>query len=195
MPAIAYFITFSTYGTWLHGDDRGSVDRKTNIAGEPLLPANAKLHRSREALMTEAEYRMEAVERETVLAAIRQHAEFRGWSLIAVHVRTNHVHIVVAGDAKPERMMTEFKAYASRALNRMNPREADRKRWTRHGSTRWLNTEESVRRAIEYTVAEQGEPMAVYQAKDEEGHDTRQAPNEFGNEPRPEGSGQPGERT
>jgi REP element-mobilizing transposase RayT len=173
MSALAYFITFSTYGTWLHGDERGSVDRKTNAAGEPLVPADPDLRRKREALMTDPEYRMEATERVTVLAAIRQHAGFRGWSLLAAHVRSNHVHIVVAGDARPERMMTEFKAYASRALNRMNPSEAERKYWTRHGSTRWLNTDESVRRAIEYTVAEQGEPMAVYQAKDDEENDQR----------------------
>ena len=24
---LAYFSTFRTYGTWLHGDDRGSTDR------------------------------------------------------------------------------------------------------------------------------------------------------------------------
>jgi REP element-mobilizing transposase RayT len=165
MSALAYFITFSTYGTWLHGDDRGSVDRNNNVAGEVLLPADIKLRHTREALMTEPEYRMEVTERETVLATICQHASFRGWSLLAVHVRTNHVHVVVVGDAKPERMMTEFKAYASRALNRTKARGARRKHWTRHGSTRWLNTEDSVRRAIEYTVDEQGEPMAVYHAK------------------------------
>ncbi|MCI0701552.1 MAG: transposase [Planctomycetia bacterium] len=165
MSALAYFITFTTYGAWLHGDERGSVNRDNNIAGQPLVPANAELQRTNEALMTAPEYRMEATERETVLAAIREHAEFRGWSLLAVHVRTNHVHIVVVGDAKPERMMAEFKAYATRALNQMTPSESKQKHWTRHGSTRWLNTEESVRRAIEYTVDEQGEPMAIYHAK------------------------------
>ena len=27
---LAYFISFRTYGTWLHGDERFSVDRKQN---------------------------------------------------------------------------------------------------------------------------------------------------------------------
>ena len=176
MP-LAYFITFSTYGTWLHGDGRGSVDRSANTPGEPLLPGNNDLQRVRRGLMKQPVYRMEAEERATVLAAARQHAGFRGWTLLAAHVRSNHVHLVVVGDAKPERMMTEFKAYASRALNRLMPGDADRLRWTRHGSTRWLNTEVSVRRAIEYTVFEQGEPMAVYHAEGLTG------------EPRPQGSG------
>lgn len=167
MSALAYFITFSTYGTWLHGDERGSVDRKHNVAGEVLLPADTELKHTREVLMTESEYRMDSEDRETVLAAIHQHAQFRGWSLLAAHVRTNHVHIVVVSEAKPERVMTEFKAYASRALNKYSG-GGKRNHWTRHGSTRWLKTEESVRRAIEYTVDEQGEPMAVYHARDEE---------------------------
>jgi hypothetical protein len=35
---LAYFITFHTYGTWLHGTERGSVDRAHNTLGTPLLP-------------------------------------------------------------------------------------------------------------------------------------------------------------
>jgi hypothetical protein len=35
---LAYFITFRTYGSWLHGDDRGSVDRGHNEFGSPLQP-------------------------------------------------------------------------------------------------------------------------------------------------------------
>ena len=27
---LAYFISFRTYGTWLHGDERGSIDRFHN---------------------------------------------------------------------------------------------------------------------------------------------------------------------
>ena len=37
--ALAYFITFSTYGTWLHGTTKGkgSVDREHNQHGCPSL--------------------------------------------------------------------------------------------------------------------------------------------------------------
>jgi hypothetical protein len=37
---MAYFITFHTRGDWLHGDSRGSVDRRHNQYGEPVLPAD-----------------------------------------------------------------------------------------------------------------------------------------------------------
>jgi hypothetical protein len=32
---LAYLITFRCYGTWVHGDDRGSMDRKHNIYRTP----------------------------------------------------------------------------------------------------------------------------------------------------------------
>ena len=36
----AYFITFTTYGNWVHADERGSVNPKHNIYGEPRIIAN-----------------------------------------------------------------------------------------------------------------------------------------------------------
>jgi len=38
----------------------------------------------------------------------------------------------------------------------------DRKRWARHGSTRWLHGRDSVTAAIRYVVEKQGEAMAVF---------------------------------
>ncbi len=41
---LAYLITFRTYGTWLHGDDRKSVDRHgKNIYGTPKILPNKNL--------------------------------------------------------------------------------------------------------------------------------------------------------
>ncbi|MGH9840991.1 MAG: hypothetical protein ACREEM_19730 [Blastocatellia bacterium] len=44
---LAYLITFRCYGTWLHGDERGSVDRDHNIYRTPFLPRDAKSGRRR----------------------------------------------------------------------------------------------------------------------------------------------------
>jgi hypothetical protein len=79
-------------------------------------------------------------------------------------VRTNHAHIVVEADVRPEMLMNAFKSYASRGLNRLGSDEPDRKRWARHGSTLWLWKDEDGQEAIRYVVSEQGEPMVVYLA-------------------------------
>src|SRR5262249_42685946 len=41
---LAYLITFRCYGTWLHGDERGSTDRHRNQYGTPFIPSNEYWH-------------------------------------------------------------------------------------------------------------------------------------------------------
>jgi REP element-mobilizing transposase RayT len=165
---VAYFITFSCYGTWLHGRAPGSVDPQHNQFGASLLPTD----RTREALarqtMRESPYVLDAERRALVLKTIREVAIHRGWTLIAVHVRSTHVHVIVQAAATPEKVMSDFKAYASRRLKEAFGEPADRKRWTEHGSTRYLWKEEDLPPAIRYVVAEQGQVMEVYQASEPE---------------------------
>ena len=42
--------------------------------------------------------------------------------------------------------------------------EPDRRRWARHGSTRWLWKPQHVSAAIQYVVAEQGDAMSVFES-------------------------------
>ena len=100
-----------------------------------------------------------------MLETIKNVCSHGGWTLLAAHVRTNHVHAVVEAEVKPEKVMNDFKSYASRSLNRSGFGGPNRKRWGRHGSTRWLWKDEEVHAAIRYVVDEQGEPMAVFMAE------------------------------
>ena len=59
------------------------------------------------------------------MAALRSHCAHRGWGLLAAHVRSNHVHAVVEAEVRPEKIMNEFKAYASRELNRLGRNRAN----------------------------------------------------------------------
>lgn len=114
--------------------------------------------------MDQPAYSMDRKRREAVLASLVERCSKHNWSLLAGHVRTNHVHIVVEGVARPERIMNDLKSYASRCLNRIGLDEPARKRWARHGSTRWLWEPENVSAAIRYVVDQQGERMAVFEA-------------------------------
>jgi len=159
---LAYFITFACYGTWLHGTDRLSVDRDHNLPGHPFVCPNSEREAQERRLMDQPPYEMDARRRQVVLNAIREVARYRGWRLLAVHVRTTHVHVVVDANDTPERVMNDFKGYASRRLNQSELDSVGRKRWGRHGSTPYLWKPEDVDRAIHYVLREQGEPMAVF---------------------------------
>ena len=159
---LAYFISFTCYGTWKHGEDKGSVDCEHNQPGTPFLPPNFELREEERSHMQHPPYLMDQSRRAAVRDAIVGVCRFRGWDLHAVYVRSNHVHVVVAAQAAPEKVINDFKAYASRSLNHQQIDEADRKRWSRHGSTRYLWDAEHVNGAIDYVLHRQGEPMAVF---------------------------------
>jgi REP element-mobilizing transposase RayT len=159
---LAYFITFTGYGTWLHGKEPISVDRDHNLPGHPFVPPDPGREARERRLMKQSPYEMDAARRQVVLDAIREVARYRGWHVLAAHVRTTHVHVVVEASDAPERVMNDFKGYASRRLNESKFDPAGRKRWARHGSTSYLWKPQDVDTAVHYVVHGQGEPMAVF---------------------------------
>ena len=115
MP-IAYFITFTTYGSWLPGSVKGSVDNEHNVYGTPWVEADAERERQAREAMTQAPYVMTSAEREIVCRAMAELSRERGWDLRAAHVRSNHVHVVVSAERDPGRLMSDLKSRASRDL-------------------------------------------------------------------------------
>ncbi|MGB7202548.1 MAG: transposase [Pyrinomonadaceae bacterium] len=100
--------------------------------------------------------------RKVVDAAIRGVCQVRSYVLFGLHVRTNHAHIVVGNAAKPERMMDSFKAYATRALRKARLIDTNQKPWSRHGSTRYLWTDEHIATAVDYVVNGQGDELPTF---------------------------------
>ena len=158
---LAYLITFTCYGTRLAGNESGSVDREHNLPGSDFLPSNPRRLQANTKQLGFPAYEFGIPLATIVLRAIREVCEYRGWKLLAVHVRARHVHLVAAARERPEKVMGDVKAYASRTLNRRERKTAPR--WTRHGSTRYLWKPEEVCAAVQYVVHEQGEPMAVWE--------------------------------
>ena len=159
-----YFITFACYGAHLHGAETGSVDRHHNLFGGRFAEPDPGLELSVRRHMLQPPYLLDQESRTVVLAAMREACSYRGWALLAAHVRANHVHVVVKAEEQPERVMNAFKSYASRALNRLGRDGPIRTRWARHGSTRWLWKRQDLQEAIHYVVHEQGEPMTLFVA-------------------------------
>lgn len=149
---LAYFITFRTYGTWLHGDERGSVAWRRNGYGDPFLHRDGSVESlSRERMLGPAVVLADEW-RSTIDAAIRETVEKCNWELHALNVRTNHVHVVVRGQSKPEQMMVSMKAWSTRRLRDAGLTESTRRIWSRHGSTRYLWNEQQVEDACTYVL-------------------------------------------
>jgi len=91
---LAYLITFRSYGTWLHGDERGSIDRFNNSYGGPYLPPNTAWLRHNRKQLKRPPFTLGARARRSVEKAVRETCSIRRWNLQAFNVRTNYVHIV-----------------------------------------------------------------------------------------------------
>jgi hypothetical protein len=74
---------------------------------------------------------------------------------------------VVAGEAKPERMLSDFKAYATRAFRSQTGEIPRRRYWAHHGSTRYLWNQASLNAAFDYVRNRQGVRMACYPVRQE----------------------------
>jgi REP element-mobilizing transposase RayT len=157
---LAYFITWTCYGTWLPGDERGwNKWQKGEKIPQPLLADWCKERLAEKPIVLSED------QRAVVENTIAKHCKLRGWKLHAVNCRSNHCHVVVSANSHAgEQVRDQFKAWCTRKLkeaeerNRMEavgrkpsgiePRE---NWWTRKGGVRYVFDEESLEAAIRYT--------------------------------------------
>ncbi len=148
-----FLITWTCYGTWLYGNERGSVDDDHNVYGTDLLRPNERRVVALRKELTHRPYRLTAAGREIVTQTIEEHCRRRDWELLAINVRSNHVHVVARfADAAPEIMMGQWKSWSSRRLRERGQSADDQPVWTRHGSTRYLWNERDLERAVAYVI-------------------------------------------
>ena len=154
---LGYLITFRTYGTWLHGDERSSVDRHGyNKYGGERLSDNQLLEYRMLSNMKQAAVTLTSEMCACILDAIAEVCAYRGYEKYAIHVRTNHVHAVIGSASSPEKIINELKSYATRRLREANLVGPDQKVWARGGSRRYLWKPRHIDAAIEYVAYGQG---------------------------------------
>lgn len=143
--SITSLITWTTYGTWLPGDARGWRKRS---GGEqlprPLLERWCREQMTGDVVLLSPECRR------TVEDACREHCEFRGWHVFAVSARTNHVHVVVAANEKPQKLRDQLKANCTRRLRKQETPLIVERTWTRGGDCSILDGDEEIEAAIFY---------------------------------------------
>ncbi|MCY7376292.1 MAG: transposase [Pyrinomonadaceae bacterium] len=160
---LAHLITFRCYGTWLHGDERGSVDRFHNQYKSSYIPPNAEWQKANAGKLKGGAVILSAEQRISVEHTIREVCNFRAWLLRAVNVRTNHVHIVVSiGDAKSENALNSFKAYSTKKMREKSLWNRENSPWSDKGSKRNLWNERSINLAVEYVIDGQGGELPAF---------------------------------
>ena len=155
---IAYLLTFRTFGTWLHGDERGSIERSRNrrfktIRREPNAPLQDKMELS----LNQEVIILNGVQRNIVQDAIVEVCSHRSYEPRAINIRRNHVHAVVSRAIKPEKIVNDLKAYATRRLREAGHFGSNEKVWARGASMRYLWKPHHVEAAVDYVLYSQGD--------------------------------------
>jgi REP element-mobilizing transposase RayT len=167
-----WLLTWSTYGTWLPGDERGfvgqvkredSLRKRRNRPGEEFDHSLRALQQASEALLKGPPIWFSRLHAETVLNQLLTTAAHRHWIALAIAVMSGHVHVVVQvpGDPDPDDLLRDFKSYASRALNKSFERPASETWWTESGSRRKLATPSDVVAGVRY-VQNQEKPLVLW---------------------------------
>jgi REP element-mobilizing transposase RayT len=156
---IAFMFTWSTYGTWLPGDERGWVDHRRGFQlPDPIRELEAA------AKMTEDACRLNQAQREQVHEQIAETCGYRRWHLYAVNCRSNHLHAVISASAAPKTMREQLKAWCTRRLKdderrRILPGAKLRENWwAERGSIRWIYDDNGLESAVLYVLDGQDDP-------------------------------------
>ena len=147
---LAYHITFGTYGTRLHGDERGTVDRKMNLPGEPIIGKVEDWERLEQAKLRFMPRWFSLGQRQLVESLVPNICERGGWQLHACACGTDHVHNLLTAQAEGDVVRKLLKRWLGQALSKHLPLQSDETFWAECGSVKWVWTGHYKARASKY---------------------------------------------
>ncbi|KAA1259280.1 hypothetical protein LF1_18100 [Rubripirellula obstinata] len=143
---LAYFITWTVYGTFLPGDPRWWRHKKQG----PSAPARGLEQWSKKRLLHPIKL-LSPDDRIVCESAIDEICVFRKWKLWARSARTNHVHVLVTASAKkPKLVRDQIKAKCTLEIRNANSGFVDRPIWTTGGDIEFIDTEDEIRECETY---------------------------------------------
>lgn len=162
-----WFLSWTTYGTWLPGDERGFVSpkfdggvsqRRNNNVGTPYDSGRADLRRIARAKLVGGSVGLTFEMADRLQKQFDETADYRGWTIVAGAIMQTHLHLVVGvhGDPDPSTLMRDFKAYGSRPLNRIYGKPLSGTWWTEQGSKRKVKNERHYRAVVKYVLKQPG---------------------------------------
>jgi REP element-mobilizing transposase RayT len=145
---LGYHLIFRPYATWLPGDAR-DWNRHGDRVGSKRSPEPHLARWCAERLRARPLW-LDPPRVALVEGAIAEVCRRRGWTLHALAVVADHLHVVVSADTAPELVMRLFKQWSTRALRDAGALPHDRLVWAAHGGTRWIETERYFQNARAY---------------------------------------------
>lgn len=170
-----WFLTWTTYATWLPGDARGFVSPKfdrspaeprNNLPQTPYDANHPYLHD-----MAASNVRGEPIfliqeQADAIKQQLTETARHRHWQICVGAILSNHLHLLVGimDDPDPLILLRDFKSYASRCLNRLSGKPASGTWWTEQGSKRKVKDSRHFENVRSY-ILRQANPLVVWESE------------------------------
>jgi len=140
---LAFHITFGTYGTRLHGDERGTVDRSMNRPGDPIIGKDGdweRFERSRLRFDPVFLTREQMICAEDAIPLICERGEWQLWTSAA---GPDHVHVLLTPEVNADGKVIRriLKRWLGQALSERWPLQTGATWWAEGGSIRWVWTQ------------------------------------------------------
>ena len=135
-------ITWTTYGTWLQGDERGYVKNGKTYQGNKALKQRNKNLQSQDMV------KLSRKQQQIVQKAVTEEAELQNQHIYALSVQSNHVHIVVEFTHQP---ISKIVAYYKKAARLALKAEGHNgKLWTKGYDKRFCFDRTALEQRIKY---------------------------------------------
>ena len=139
---VGYMVTWTTYGSWLPGDERGYVK------DGQVLPGNLKVLERNKKRQKSPTVRLIAREKQIVHRVILAEAQKLGHQIEACVVFSNHVHLAARTHSKSiEEVVGRYKSVTTRALWQHGRKG---RIWTRGYDKRFCFSEDELTQRIQY---------------------------------------------
>ena len=141
---IAYMLTWTTYGTWLQGDERGYCkDGET-------FGANPNLYRSNYSDLKHKPVHLSNCQRDVVKEGICQEAKRICQHVYALTVESNHVHLILKNSKDSiESAAHRYKRTATHVLRKMG---VQGKVWTKGYDKRYCFNQDDLDIRVQYVL-------------------------------------------
>lgn len=147
---LAYHITFGTYGTRLHGDARGVVDRSHNRRGEPIIGSDPKRWERERAKMRFDPVVLTPEQMRHAEDLIPSICDRGGWRLHTRAAGPDHVHTLLTAAADADAVRKWFKRWLGEGMSKRWPLPAGATWWAEGGSVKWVWDDDYFGRIVGY---------------------------------------------
>ncbi len=164
LDAGAVLVTWTTYGTWLPGDERGFVSRVPsvespheihNLPGECYDADDPRALASAVDRMKGSPVHLNLQQADTLLVEIAGSCARHGIEPLAVSIMPTHVHIACQTQRSKDQLLKLFKGSASRALSKQFLL-GDSPRWfTAGGSVRYGKSRAELTTVVDYVKSQE----------------------------------------